>query len=424
MINRISVAFMGLLFMVSGAVVGLGVVDYSQFSTAPASVFALAQSAQALPAEANAAQLVGDYSGAVDLSITVGGVFSNTLATPPPPGAGTPTPPDLGSIDLSLHLTQTGSVVSGYVKLDKTLVFSVAHTLGSGASSIKIGPYVSGSFDGTNLKLQSEQVPMTVSGRSVLRQFRMTGASATSDGSQITGEYRETIWGYTSVPVTVIGAFTLQRPVFEDNAPTTSNRPPLTTSDSATTDVGKAVTINVLANDSDPNNHALTITSVSKPQFGTATINGQTIVYTPNSNFTGTDTFSYVVSDGQGGTTVGSVMITVKGPSGSTNQAPTAADDSAATAQDTPVTIDILANDADADGDALNITIDGPPVNGTAVVNNGKVVYTPNAGFAGVDSFTYIVSDGKGSTATATVTVTVTASQSGGKSLYLPLIWQ
>ena len=71
----------------------------------------------------------------------------------------------------------------------------------------------------------------------------------------------------------------------------------------------------------------------------------------------------------------------------------------------------------------MSISIDGPPSNGTATVENGKIVYTPNSGFTGTDTFTYIVSDGKGETATATVTVTVTLTgQPGGNALYLPLI--
>jgi hypothetical protein len=341
--------------------------------------------------------------------VTVGGVYSDTLATPPPPGAGTPAPPDLGSIDLSLQLTQTGNALSGYVSLDKTLVYSVEHTLGAGAASIKIGPYVSGVFDGANLTLQSEKVALVVSGRTVQRQFRLTGTSTASDGGQVSGEYRETLWGYTSVPVTVIGNFTLQRPGFGSNVPLPSNQAPTVVADTATTAQGVAVTINVLANDSDADGDALTITSVSKPQFGAATTNGQTVTYTPNANFIGNDTFSYVVSDGKGGTATGSVSITVNGPGGP-NQAPIAANDSATTTAGVAVTIDVLANDSDPDGDALTITIDGPPSHGTAIVNSGKVVYTPQPGFTGTDSFTYIISDGKGGAATATVTVTVTGS--------------
>ncbi|MFN8443573.1 MAG: Ig-like domain-containing protein [Caldilineaceae bacterium] len=319
---------LALLLIAGGTVALLSLLNLRGLTASQPQASTLAQAAQAAPAQANAAQLTGNYSGMIDLGVTLGGILSDTLATPPAPA-----PPDLGSVDLSLQLTQTGSAVSGYVRLDKTLVFSVAHTLGSGASSLKIGPYLSGSFDGTNLKLQSEQVSIAVSGRTVLRQFRLTGKSTSTDGSQIKGEYRETLWGYATVPLTVIGNFTLQRPVYDDNAPTTSNQVPLTTADNANTTPGKAVTINVLGNDSDPNQDALTITSLSKPQFGTAKISGQSVVYTPNSNFTGVDTFSYFVSDGKGGNSVGSVTVAV-GNGG--NATPTATTVPGSTATATP----------------------------------------------------------------------------------------
>lgn len=294
-----------LLFVVLVLFVAAGQFNLRELTSAQATAQMMQQ---AVADQESAAQIIGGYSGNVDLNVTVGGTLSDTLAPPTASISGTA---NLGSIDLSLQLTQTGNTVSGYVNLDKTLVFSVAHTLGSGNSALKIGPYLNGSFNGTNLNLLSEQVSMTVSGKTILRQFRLTGTSTSADGSQIKGEYRETLWGFASVPITVIGNFTLQRPVFSDNVPTTTNAAPLAVADSANTTTGKAVTISVLSNDSDPNNDTLTITSLSKPQFGTATISGKNVIYTPNANFSGTDTFSYVVSDGKGNSTAGSVIVTV-----------------------------------------------------------------------------------------------------------------
>jgi hypothetical protein len=271
------------------------------------------QTIKSAAAAANAAQLAGDYSGAVKLQFTAAGVYSDTLVTPPPPAAGAPAPPDMGTIDLALHLSQNGNALSGYVSLDKTLVFSATHTIKNGSATLKIGPYVNGSFDGTNLTLLSERVAATLSGQPIQRQFRLSGAISASDGSRISGEYRETIWGATHQPVTVIGAFTLQRPVFDTGAPDTSNKAPNTVADTAATPRGKAVRINVLANDTDPNGDALTITAVSRPQFGAATTNGQNVTYTPNVGFAGQDSFSYFVSDGHGNTTAGSVTVIVGG---------------------------------------------------------------------------------------------------------------
>lgn len=275
------------------------------------------QPVDAVAAQAGAAPLAGDYSGVVALQFTVAGVYSDTLVLPPPPAEGAPAPPDLGVIDLALKLSQSSGALSGHVSLDKTLVFAVAHTIQSGNGTLKIGPYVSGSFDGSKLTLVSERVAATLDGQPIQRQFRLSGTLGASDGSTISGEYRETLWGAARQPITVVGAFTLQRPVFPTDAPAPGNKAPDAAADSAITSQGKAITINVLSNDRDANGDTLTITAVSKPQFGSVTISGQSVIYTPNASFVGRDSFSYFVSDGQDNTSAGSVTVTVGGQSGS-----------------------------------------------------------------------------------------------------------
>jgi len=89
--------------------------------------------------------------------------------------------------------------------------------------------------------------------------------------------------------------------------------------------------------------------------------------------------------------------------------APTATNDSATTAPSTPVTINVLANDSDSDGDTLTITGSTTPAHGTATCTT-TCLYTPANGYTGADSFTYTISDGHGGTATATVNVTVQAT--------------
>ncbi|MDG4548726.1 MAG: Ig-like domain-containing protein, partial [Rickettsiales bacterium] len=181
------------------------------------------------------------------------------------------------------------------------------------------------------------------------------------------------------------------------------NDAPLAEDDTVTTDEDTPITIDVLSNDDDVDGDALTITSVSNPASGIAQIvNGQ-IKYTPNNNFNGTDTFTYTVSDGNGGTDTATVTVNVD----SLNDAPVALDDVVATYEDTAVAINVLINDTDADSDALTITDVTDGANGTVVIENGQVKYTPNADFNGVDTFTYTISDGKGGTSTATVTVHV-----------------
>ena len=89
------------------------------------------------------------------------------------------------------------------------------------------------------------------------------------------------------------------------------NYPPTAVDDSATTQQGTPVTIDVLNNDSDSDGHTLTVDSVTQGTHGSVTNNGNDVTYTPNSGFTGTDTFTYTISDGNGGTDTATVTVTV-----------------------------------------------------------------------------------------------------------------
>src|SRR5947209_4450134 len=138
-----------------------------------------------------------------------------------------------------------------------------------------------------------------------------------------------------------------------------------------------------------------------------ATINpDNTVKYTPAANYNGSDSFTYTVSDGNGGTATGMVTVTVT----SVNDAPVAHADSATVAEDGTVDVAVLGNDTDAEGDTLTVTAVTQGAHGSVTINPDKTVkYTPEANYNGSDSFTYNVSDGNGGTATATVTVTITA---------------
>ena len=84
-------------------------------------------------------------------------------------------------------------------------------------------------------------------------------------------------------------------------------------------------------------------------------------------------------------------------------------DDYATTPEDTPVTIDVLANDSDADGDTLSVTTVSDGAHGTVLINgDGTLTYTPAADYHGEDSFSYTISDGWGGEATGLVSVIVT----------------
>lgn len=185
------------------------------------------------------------------------------------------------------------------------------------------------------------------------------------------------------------------------------NVPPNANVDFATTIENVPVTINVLANDSDPNGDTLNVSLDTAPSNGSVNINiDKTFTYFPNGGFVGNDTFIYQVDDGNGGTATAVVSVTVFAD----NQAPVAGDDTASTLVDTAVNIDVLANDFDADNDLLSLSIETAPTNGSVTIEADlTITYTPNVGFNGGDSFVYQVDDGNGGTDTATVTVTVTS---------------
>ncbi|MEO5625733.1 MAG: Ig-like domain-containing protein [Dokdonella sp.] len=185
------------------------------------------------------------------------------------------------------------------------------------------------------------------------------------------------------------------------------NRPPVAVADAATTAFAQPVTISVLANDSDPDGDALSIVSVTAPLMGTAVISGNTVTYTPGAaGALGTDQFTYTISDGRGGTATANVTVTI---STLANQPPQAVDDTANAAFGQPVTVAVLGNDSDPDGDTLSIIGVTAPTSGTVVISGNVVVYTPAAGFSGIDRFAYTISDGRGGTASAFVTVVVAA---------------
>ena len=202
------------------------------------------------------------------------------------------------------------------------------------------------------------------------------------------------------------------------------NQPPVAVADSATTTVGfggaKSVTLNVLANDTDPNGDTLSVTGITQPSRGTATLNADgSVTYTPDNNAEGDDTFTYTLSDGNGGTSTGTVTVTatrvpLPPPAPQPNRAPVAVADTRTIDRPSvggPVTFNVLANDTDPDGDPLTASLTDTPANGTATITpTGDVSYTPRPGFRGEDTFRYSVSDGRGGNASAVVTVTVEAS--------------
>ncbi|HCH1655614.1 TPA: tandem-95 repeat protein, partial [Vibrio parahaemolyticus] len=164
--------------------------------------------------------------------------------------------------------------------------------------------------------------------------------------------------------------------------------------------------INVLGNDTfESTDKVVSLDAENGPKNGTVIVNNDgTVTYTPDDNYVGKDTFTYVVtSGGVSESTTVEVNVTP------VNDAPVAKDDIATTQEDTAVTIDVLTNDTDVDGDTLSIqSASVPSDQGTVEIVDGKLVFTPAENFNGDAEITYTVTDGA-LTDQATVKVTVNA---------------
>ncbi|HCH0950023.1 TPA: tandem-95 repeat protein, partial [Vibrio parahaemolyticus] len=162
--------------------------------------------------------------------------------------------------------------------------------------------------------------------------------------------------------------------------------------------------IKVLGNDTfEGDDKVVSLDTNNGPANGTVSVNPDgSVTYTPNDNYHGTDSFTYIVtSGGVSESTTVSVDVTP------VNDAPVAKDDIATTQEDTVVTIDVLPNDTDVDGDKLSIeSVSVPKEQGTVEVVDGKLVFTPAENFNGDAEITYTVTDGQ-LTDEAKVTVTV-----------------
>jgi hypothetical protein len=193
-------------------------------------------------------------------------------------------------------------------------------------------------------------------------------------------------------------------PITVQNTP---NNPPTAVDDSASTRESVAVTIDVMANDSDIDGDGISLFSVSTPADGIAVINGGVIDYTPNTLFFGVDTFTYQLQDAPGDQDTATVTVTV-----TANNSPLAVDDNANVVENSVVLIDVLANDSDPDGDTISLVSLTAPTNGSAVIVNGQIEYTPPASYIGADTFTYTIEDSFAAQATATVIMDVFAGGS------------
>ncbi|PQJ77892.1 tandem-95 repeat protein [Polaribacter porphyrae] len=214
---------------------------------------------------------------------------------------------------------------------------------------------------------------------------------------------------------------------------TSVNDTPTAVEDTATVDEDSTNNnLNVVLNDDfggdGANAGTITLVNTTSQNGGTLSVDNNStatdptddkIIYTPTSNFNGTDTFDYTITDANGDTSNTTVTVTVN----AVNDVPTANDDTIIVDEDsTTNTINVLTND-DFGGDgksdsAIQVATSKSEKGGTIAVNdNGTptnpsddtITYTPEANFNGSDKFTYLIVDTNGDTSSASVSITVNA---------------
>ena len=196
------------------------------------------------------------------------------------------------------------------------------------------------------------------------------------------------------------------------NAQGSSNSAPVAVADTYSVNEDQTLneTTGVLANDTDADpSDTLSAVLVSDVSDGTLSLqpNG-TFTYTPDANFSGTDSFTYKANDGSADSNTVTVTITVN----AVNDAPVAVADMYNVNEDQTLneTTGVLDNDTDAEGDTLTAVLVSDVSDGTLSLQpNGTFTYTPDANFSGTDSFTYKANDGTADSNTVTATITVNA---------------
>ncbi|MDH4246186.1 MAG: Ig-like domain-containing protein [Deltaproteobacteria bacterium] len=192
-------------------------------------------------------------------------------------------------------------------------------------------------------------------------------------------------WGNASAAVSVS--------LYRNSAPTAADGSASTLEDTP---------VVITLSGADVDGDALSYAVVTPPAHGSVTILGNTATYTPVSNYNGADSFTFTASDGMATSASATISLTVT----PVNDAPTAADNSASTAEDTAVVITLSG--ADVDGDTLSYAVVTQPANGSVTILGNQATYTPTANYNGADSFTFTANDGLATSASAMVSLTVT----------------
>ena len=181
---------------------------------------------------------------------------------------------------------------------------------------------------------------------------------------------------------------------------TALNDLPVALASSFSTAKNTPVSVSLKGSDKDLN--PLSYSIVGTPSNGTLSGSGQSLTYTPKKNFSGNDSFTFLVNDGTADSATATVSITVT----PTNEAPVALAKSITTAEDTAILITLSGTDAD--DDSLKYSVVTNPTHGSLSGTAPNLTYTPSADFNGSDSFTFLVNDGTTNSRIESISISIT----------------
>ena len=180
--------------------------------------------------------------------------------------------------------------------------------------------------------------------------------------------------------------------------------------------MNESAEIDVLLNDSDADGDPISLDSFSQGANGAVAETAGGLTYTPTTDFSGFDTFTYVITDVNDGTATATVFVVVTAAGSDLK----AINDEATVTSGESIVIDVLANDIGVDGETITLGLRSAPSHGTATIEDGQVRYEPSAGYSGEDSFVYTIEDGRGGVGLATVKIRVLSGESS--LIYLPMV--
>ena len=179
------------------------------------------------------------------------------------------------------------------------------------------------------------------------------------------------------------------------------NHAPVANNNAAQIYVNSPTTISVIANDSDYDNDSLTVISATTPSHGTTIIQANEALYTPSTDYHGSDSFNYTITDGNGGSASAQVMVSIL-------QLPFIQPIAATLDENSNKLINVLDGSSDANGYNLDLYSVTTPAHGSATIQSGQVLYTPTLYYFGADSFNYTVSNAHNGYSSQIVSITIT----------------